>query len=277
MAILKRVLEVLGLATLLLGSVGATEVPSAFPTASERQIWFRHLKPLPDSIKTAGLHIVVPDAPTMSARLTELFRQAGYNMVPVDQATHRYELRGAFQSEGRMKVQVPLGIPLEAAATGVAATASGMKRTEDVLVASIVAEQAVKSGLTTPVWASGDLLRAVLQATGVSDALNTALTGDRRGWCLGDCTYWEWSDQRVGLGWRDPRTKGAEGMSSVDVGVFAKGLFVEELTTLALNEFLRHHGVIQASEPRTDALMPRERWPVIVKGRMRATIKMLEP
>lgn len=264
------------------GGVGQAAATAAaqrdtFPEDPRRQIWYRHLQPLPKDIKTAGLHIDVYEAPSMAARITELFRSAGYNMVAPDQAVYRYELRGTFQSDRHLKMVLPLGSAFEGAVLGSHANASVLKLTSDVLAAGVLSNQALKSGLTTPVWAYGDLLKAVLEATGLRDSVNTALAGDRRGWCIGGCTYWEWSDQRVGLGWRDPRLKRLEGMSSVDVGVFAKGVFIEELTTLALNEFLRHHGVITAVEPPTDAIMPTDQLPGILQGRVKATIRMLEP
>lgn len=257
-------------------ATASATIASAFPEDPKRQIWFRHLKPLPADIRTAGLHIEVADSPRMSDRLTALFTEAGYRMVSADQAVYRYVLQGTFQSEGKVKLTVPLGKPLESAATGTGSDATAAKQLGDVAVAAVLADQVVKAGLSSPLWASGDLVRAVFDATGIRDALNTFLTGDRRGVCLGNCPYWEWSDQRVGLGWRDPRVKGIQSLSSVDVGLFAEGLFIEELTTLALNEFLRHHGVVQAPEPDTDSLMPHQKVLEVLKGRVRATISMLE-
>lgn len=247
-----------------------------FPESTSRHFWFRHLKSLPSDIKTAGLNIEVVDAPTMSARLTNLFRQAGYNMVPVDQAVHRYQLRGSFQSDGKVKAQVPLGKPLENAAKGVRSGASAAKRAGDVLAAGVLADQVLKSGLTTPIWAAGDLLQAVLEASGMRDSINTALTGDRRGWCLVGCTYWDWSDQGVVLSWQDPRTTGQSSASAVEVGVYAKGVFVDELAALALNEFMRHHGVVQTPEPQTEALMSISQRMSVARGRAQATIKLVE-
>lgn len=254
-----------------------------FPADVKRQIWFRHLKALPADLKTAGLHMEVEDAPVLSSRITALFSQAGYTMVPPEQAAHRYLLRGSFQSDGKIKMTLPVGKALEAAVTasklqGAEGTdSSGLKRAGDVAFAGVLADQALKAGLTSPLWASGDLINAVLSATGIRDSINTALTGDRRGICLIGCTYWEWTEQRVSLSWNDPRISDARSASVVDVGVFAKGLFLEELATLALNEFLRHHGVVQTPEPATDAQMPLDQFMKVATGRSRATIKMLEP
>lgn len=248
-----------------------------FPDDPRRVIWFRHLQDLPADIKTAGLHIDIPEAPAMTRRITEQFAQAGYKMVPVDQAVYRYEIRGNFSSDGKLKTHVPLGQMLEGAVTGSLSGASAAKRAGDVAFAAVLANQAVMAGLATSLWATGDLISSVLEAAGVKDAFNTALTGDRRGVCLVGCTYWNWSDQSVALGWRDPRSADKNSGSALNVGVFAQGVFVEELTALAVNEFLRHHGVAQTPEPQTERRMPIKAFGEIVTGgRIKITRALIE-
>lgn len=257
---------------------GTATQAQGFPSDPRRHIWFRNLLALPEDIKTAGLHIEVMNAPDMSLRLHSVFEQAGYNMVSADQAKYRYMLTGSFASDGKVKTQLPIGDILKGLAPqdSSQANASLIKRAGDVAASAIIAEQAVSSGLLTPLWASGDVLNALASATGVRDTFNKALTGDRRGACLVGCTYWEWSDQGVGLSWFDPRQKRPTEFSSVNVGIFAQGVYPDELMTLAFNEFLRHHGVVDTPEPSTPAMMPPRQVMDVTKSRIPKTRALLE-
>lgn len=248
----------------------------AFPKDPKRQIWFRHLKDLPPDLKTAGLHIDIKGAEQMTKRVTDLFRDAGYDMVSADQAKYRYELQGGFSSDGKLKTQVPLAEVLRGVDVKDGTAASAAKAAGDVAFATVLADQALKTGLTSPLWASGDIVQAILNATGLRDKFNTAITGDRRGMCLVICEYWEWSDQSVGLSWRDPRSDGMSTANLVNVGVFAEGVFAEELTTLAFNEFLRHHGVIEVPVPVGDAQMPIKQVRDVITSRMKRTRELIE-
>ena len=58
--------------------------------------------------------------------------------------------------------------------------------------------------------------------------------------------------------------------------MYAKGVFVDELAALALNEFMRHHGVVQTPEPQTEALMSISQRMSVARGRAQATIKLVE-
>lgn len=248
----------------------------AFPQDAKRRIWFRHLKALPTDIRTAGLHIEIPGADQMTQRVTALFHSAGYNMVTADQAKYRYQLRGGFASEGKLKTQVPLAEILQGVEVTARSNASAVKAAGDVAFATVLADQVLKAGLTSPLWASGDILNAVLTATGLRDNFNISLTGDRRGVCLVGCTYWEWSDQSVGLSWRDPRIEGMSTANLVNVGVFAEGVYAEELTTLAVNEFLRHHGVISVPAPEGEAQLPIKELRDVLASRIKRTRELLE-
>ncbi len=247
-----------------------------FPQDPRRQIWFRHLKALPADIKTAGLQIDIKGAEEVAQRVTEIFRGAGYHMVPAEQAKYRYELRGSYSSDGKLKAQVPLAEILRGVEVRAGSTTSSAKAAGDVAFAAVLADQALKAGLISPLWASGDILNALFSATGLRDKFNTAVTGDRRGLCLMGCTYWEWSDQAVGLSWRDPRVEGMSTTSLVNVGVFAEGMFAEELVTLAFNEFLRHHGVLEAAAPEGEALMPIQQMRDVVTNRIKRTRDLIE-
>jgi hypothetical protein len=252
----------------------------AFPKDTNRQIWFRHLKDVPPDIKTAGLHIEIKGADQMTQRVTKLFSEAGYNMVSADQAKHRYELQGYFTSFGKLKEQVPLAEVLRGVEVQQSTKTTAVKASSDVAFASALADQALKAGLTTPLWASGDILQAILEATGLRDKFNTALTGDSRGACLVGCTYFQWSEQSVSLSWRDPRVDprrdAGSTMSLVDVGVFAEGMFAEELITLAFNEFLRHHDVLGVPAPEGNAQMPFSKRLEVVTSRAKRTRELIE-
>lgn len=228
----------------------ATPAGSVFHAKNVR--WFTDYPPLPEDLKTAGLSIVFQHSPTMTANLEAAFKAAGFNVMPPETAKYKYQIGGSYKSDGKVKLAaVPLGQILEAGLSSKPDQPVDWARvaTDTTLTAGL-ANQAVQAGLMNRIVAGGNILDAILKSTGLAGKFNEALTGDRRGICLGSCTTWHWSEQMVTIGFTATGVSNDPTRQMVFAGLHASALWPQDLINLALLEMYRRLGLNEMPEAK---------------------------
>lgn len=210
-------------------------------------VWLMSDGFLPDDIKTAGLHIEFADSPKLTANIEATLQAAGFNMQPADTATYAYKIRGVLNMDGKVQAtNVPVGQIME---MGLANSTNGAVDwgtvAADTGITAALANSALQSGLMNSIAASGNVVEALVNATGLGGKFNTLLTGDRRGICLWPCTYWNHSTQYLNLtmGRINIKPEERKPYQQIAVGIYDDKLWPAELTNVGLLQLYRMLGV----------------------------------
>ncbi len=218
----------------------------SFP--SKNVIWAAHRGHFPTDLKSAGLSLEFIDSPIMTKYIEAQLKNAGFNVQPADQATYLIKINGRFKSDDKIQIDpVSVGKVLD---TGLSKTKSSdvdwSKIASDTAISAGVANQFVGAGLLNSIEARGSIIEALFVATGLHDKFNEALVGDRRGVCLGTCTYWNWSRQiaemSLGVVRRDKTKLPTPAVIFIRNGIYAKKLYPSELIQANLEQLLKAIG-----------------------------------
>jgi hypothetical protein len=205
-----KTLKSLCLAMAVISLSACVNVPKEFTPIKKNdlnfgltQSWDKQIK-LDESIKKNTIFVEFVDAPSMTLGLKEHLKAKGYNVVD-DKKEAKYSLNyeGYIQEHNSYRSpgwSVSFGKALENTVTQddqnqksiteykKTAFWAGLSQVNQVGNLVIPSEFSFARGVMT-----------LVKATGLSDAINKATTGDRRGLCLTGCDRWRFVSQQVAI------------------------------------------------------------------------------
>lgn len=231
---------------------------------AQNVFWVRVQPPLPADIKTAGVYFELVDSPAFSDKFRQSLTASGYKVVGKTEAKYPIVVTGSFASTGKTETQANLGKLLEQSHTN--ANNEAQKGSINAVAIgnlgfdSLMVNKMMNAGFVDKFAGAGFMLNSLADATGFRNWFNEKMSGDKRGVCLGTCTTWHWSNQRVTLRIKEPQAWEVDKISpNIGVGVFSSRFWPIELTNLALIELHRYFELVDAPEPvRFPAVMTRD-------------------